>query len=141
MEAHDCRRGVARKREDALGDVVAGVVFDRDSGERSGFPRLHVYAAKVYCSAKGALDGGLEEVEFAHGDTTRGYDYVAFAEGITEGLFEGAGSVASVGLAGILVWFLNLLIRDNSEIDDFESMATGSSDERRTVCIAHFPQT
>jgi len=67
MKAYDCRRGVAREREDALGDVVAGVVFDGDGRKSGGFPRLHVYAAKMDCSAKGALNGGFEEVKFAHG--------------------------------------------------------------------------
>ena len=101
MKAHDCRRGVAREREDALGDVVAGVVFDRDCRKSGGLPRLHVYAAKVDCSTKGALNGGFEEVKFAHGDTARGYNHVAFAEGVAERLFEGTRSVAWLALA----WF------------------------------------
>ena len=101
MKAHDCRCGVAREREDALGDVVADVVFDRDGRKSGGFPRLHVYAAKVDCSAKGALNGGLEEVKFAHRDTARGYNHVALAEGVAEGLFEGTGSVGWLALA----WF------------------------------------
>ena len=40
--------------------------FLKSAGEGGGFTGFHGDAAEVEGSAEGALDGGLEEVEFAH---------------------------------------------------------------------------
>lgn len=63
-----------------------------DGGEGGGFAGLHVDAAEVDGAVEGALDGGLEEVEFAHGDAAGGDYDVDAGEGGAERGFEGTGS-------------------------------------------------
>ena len=104
MERDDCGRGVSGEGEDGFRGARGGRrgVLRGDSGEGGGFAGLHVDAAEVDGAAEGALDGGLEEVEFAHGDAAGGDDDVDAGEGGAEGGFEGAGSkgVSGVGWEG-----------------------------------------
>lgn len=44
-------------------------------------------------AVEAALDGGFEEVQFAHGDAAGGEDDVDGLEGGAEGGFEGGGAV------------------------------------------------
>lgn len=89
---HEGRGRVAGEAEDWFDGWVAGGGFEGDGGEGGGFAGLHGHAAEVDGAAEGALDGGFEEVELAHGDAARGHDDVDGAEGASEVLFEGAGS-------------------------------------------------
>lgn len=94
MKSYDSRSGVAWQREDGFNYSLTGVVFQWDCGKGGRLAGLHVYAAEVDGAAEGALDGGFQEVEFAHGDAAGGDDDVDFAKGVAEGLFKGSGSVA-----------------------------------------------
>ena len=78
---------VAGQAEYEFCDGVAGVVLEGHGGEGAGFAGLHGDAAEADGAAEGALDGGFEEVELAHGDAARGHDDVDGAEGGSEMLF------------------------------------------------------
>lgn len=67
-------------------------VFERHGGEGGGFAWFHGDTAKVDGAAEGALDGGFEEVELAHGGTACGYNDGGEAEGRSEGGFKGCGA-------------------------------------------------
>lgn len=88
METYHSRGGITREREDDFVDAVSGIVFDGYGSESGGFAGLHVDAAEVDGATEGALNGGFEQIEFAHGYAARGYDNVAFAEGSAEDFFE-----------------------------------------------------
>ena len=87
VRRHERGGRVAGQAEDELGDGVADVVLEGHGGEGAGFSGLHGDAAEADGAAEGALDGGFEEVELAHGDAAGGHDDVDGAEGGSETLF------------------------------------------------------
>lgn len=105
MRRHQCAGRVSRQREDKPRFGVSLGIFKRYGGEGGGFAWFHGDAAKVDGAAKGALDGGFKEVEFAHGGAACGYDDRGAAEGGAEGGFESAGAREREGLlVGLGAW-------------------------------------
>lgn len=78
---HERGGRIAGQAEYEFGGWGAGIVFDGYGGEGGGFAGLHGDATEVDGAAEGALDGGFEEVQLAHGDSARGDDDVYVAEG------------------------------------------------------------
>ena len=87
MVRHDCGRRVSWEGEDYFRGVFAGVGFEGHGREGGGFAWFHGYAAEVDCAAEGALDGGFQEVELAHGDAAGGDYYVYLAHGGAKSFF------------------------------------------------------
>jgi hypothetical protein len=67
-------------------------VLGGHSGKGSRLARLHVDATEVDRAAEGALNGGLEEIELAHGDAAASYDHINASESGAKRFLQGSGS-------------------------------------------------
>ena len=79
-------------------------------------------------SAEGSLDGGFEEVEFAHGDTAGRDDYVDAGLGFSD---------ASEGVAEALLECSHWSVAGDAEIDGRETPRGKAGEEGRTVRVTN----
>ncbi|PNY26537.1 Uncharacterized protein TCAP_03534 [Tolypocladium capitatum] len=124
VERHQGRRRVAGQGEDDLGDALPGVVLDGDRGERGWLARFHGDSAEVNDAAQSALDGGLQQVQLAHGNAASRDEHIRPPEAVAQRLFQRTG-----------------LVFGDAQVDDLEATLPGCRDECDAVRVADFAQS